>query len=348
MVSLVLWIGALSKVNLSWAYPCVALGFVLTVARGHLIFGEAVSLSKLLGSPRSSPARAPWPWLVRHSSCDLANSRWAANFAGRERPEPNEGAVLPSGCGTARKGIAIDRRHCPRAGDQHRHDARPLATDFGSVDPPGGCLLTDAFSQCFRAERRRGHAHVGNRRRARRDLDRPGHVVRVADGRALRGRGSAIGYHRSRAFDREQAPVIVGDDQQERFARSVLISYDSQVRVASSPRCDRSKERVAPARPTPRSARARTGEAPVAGGPAPSNSCSPSSGWVSSAVQDGAAQFADHRCAVFRRWYPRRQRISGSCNGLHLMPPRRYQHRRGGVGALVGLRPMPPCERGYA
>jgi drug/metabolite transporter (DMT)-like permease len=46
----VLWLGVLSRVELSQAYPFVGLGFVLTAAMGWLLLGETMSLSRLGGT----------------------------------------------------------------------------------------------------------------------------------------------------------------------------------------------------------------------------------------------------------------------------------------------------------
>ena len=48
-VSVVIWLFVLARVDLSTAYPCVALGVVITVASGHFILGETISPTKLAG-----------------------------------------------------------------------------------------------------------------------------------------------------------------------------------------------------------------------------------------------------------------------------------------------------------
>jgi len=48
-VGAVLWLGALSRTELSKAYPFVSLGFVLTALAGSLLFGEAVGLVRASG-----------------------------------------------------------------------------------------------------------------------------------------------------------------------------------------------------------------------------------------------------------------------------------------------------------
>lgn len=44
-----LWLGALSRTELSRAYPFVSLGFVLTAVAGHVLFGEEVGLMRAAG-----------------------------------------------------------------------------------------------------------------------------------------------------------------------------------------------------------------------------------------------------------------------------------------------------------
>jgi multidrug transporter EmrE-like cation transporter len=43
------WLLVLSKVDVSRAYPCVALGFALTVAAGHYLLDEPVSAARIVG-----------------------------------------------------------------------------------------------------------------------------------------------------------------------------------------------------------------------------------------------------------------------------------------------------------
>ena len=45
----VLWLGALAQIELSQAYPFVALGFVLTAVLGYLIFGDNLGPMRVLG-----------------------------------------------------------------------------------------------------------------------------------------------------------------------------------------------------------------------------------------------------------------------------------------------------------
>jgi multidrug transporter EmrE-like cation transporter len=47
--SAVVWLGVLSRVDVSRAYPCVALGFALTVIAAHFFLGEPISTWKLVG-----------------------------------------------------------------------------------------------------------------------------------------------------------------------------------------------------------------------------------------------------------------------------------------------------------
>jgi multidrug transporter EmrE-like cation transporter len=48
-LSAILWLLVLHRIPLSSAYPCIALGIVVTVAAGYLMFGEAISAQKALG-----------------------------------------------------------------------------------------------------------------------------------------------------------------------------------------------------------------------------------------------------------------------------------------------------------
>lgn len=48
-LSVGLWLNVLSKLNVSQAYPCVALGFVLTMLGGHFLFGEIINLARVAG-----------------------------------------------------------------------------------------------------------------------------------------------------------------------------------------------------------------------------------------------------------------------------------------------------------
>lgn len=48
-LSAVLWLFVLSKIPLSSAYPFVALGIVITVIAGRVLFGDPMPVAKLIG-----------------------------------------------------------------------------------------------------------------------------------------------------------------------------------------------------------------------------------------------------------------------------------------------------------
>src|SRR5690242_11861493 len=48
-LSAIVWLFVLARIPLSSAYPFVALGIVVTVVAGWLLFSEALSLAKLIG-----------------------------------------------------------------------------------------------------------------------------------------------------------------------------------------------------------------------------------------------------------------------------------------------------------
>ena len=48
-VGALVWLAALSRVPLSQAYPFVGLGFVITALAGWLVFGEVLSIYRLVG-----------------------------------------------------------------------------------------------------------------------------------------------------------------------------------------------------------------------------------------------------------------------------------------------------------
>jgi multidrug transporter EmrE-like cation transporter len=48
-LSLMCWLFVLAKVDVTLAYPCVALGIVITVLAGHFLLGEAVSALRVAG-----------------------------------------------------------------------------------------------------------------------------------------------------------------------------------------------------------------------------------------------------------------------------------------------------------
>lgn len=47
--SALVWLIVLSKVEVSVAYPFVALGFLLTALMGHFLFGEELTSSRIVG-----------------------------------------------------------------------------------------------------------------------------------------------------------------------------------------------------------------------------------------------------------------------------------------------------------
>lgn len=48
-ISIVLWMYVLSKVQVSYAYPFLSVGYVIVVAAAYLFFREPVTLLKMLG-----------------------------------------------------------------------------------------------------------------------------------------------------------------------------------------------------------------------------------------------------------------------------------------------------------
>jgi multidrug transporter EmrE-like cation transporter len=48
-VSVVVWIMALSRVEVSIAYPMLSIGYVVNAVAAYLLFGEAVSIQRLVG-----------------------------------------------------------------------------------------------------------------------------------------------------------------------------------------------------------------------------------------------------------------------------------------------------------
>ena len=46
----VIWLFVLARLDVSIAYPFVALGFILTMVLGCLVFGEVLTLRKILGT----------------------------------------------------------------------------------------------------------------------------------------------------------------------------------------------------------------------------------------------------------------------------------------------------------
>lgn len=49
VVALLVWIYVLKKVDVSYAYPFISIGFVFVVVMGNLIYNEPVSTTKMLG-----------------------------------------------------------------------------------------------------------------------------------------------------------------------------------------------------------------------------------------------------------------------------------------------------------
>jgi multidrug transporter EmrE-like cation transporter len=48
-ISVVVWIMALSRVEVSIAYPMLSIGYVVNAIAAYLLFGEAVGIQRLLG-----------------------------------------------------------------------------------------------------------------------------------------------------------------------------------------------------------------------------------------------------------------------------------------------------------
>lgn len=48
-VSVLVWLSVLSRVEVSQAYPAIALGIVVTALGGHFLFGEALSPARIAG-----------------------------------------------------------------------------------------------------------------------------------------------------------------------------------------------------------------------------------------------------------------------------------------------------------
>jgi multidrug transporter EmrE-like cation transporter len=48
-ISLILWLGALSRVPVSLAYPMLSIGYVINAFAAAVLFGEALSAPKLIG-----------------------------------------------------------------------------------------------------------------------------------------------------------------------------------------------------------------------------------------------------------------------------------------------------------
>jgi multidrug transporter EmrE-like cation transporter len=48
-ISVVVWIVALSRVEVSIAYPMLSIGYIVNAAAAYLLFGEAVSVQRMVG-----------------------------------------------------------------------------------------------------------------------------------------------------------------------------------------------------------------------------------------------------------------------------------------------------------
>jgi multidrug transporter EmrE-like cation transporter len=49
-LGMVFWLGVLSRIDVSQAYPFVGLGFILTMALGVLLLGESFSIQRAVGT----------------------------------------------------------------------------------------------------------------------------------------------------------------------------------------------------------------------------------------------------------------------------------------------------------
>ena len=48
-VSILLWMAVLSKVEVSYAYPFLSVGYIVAAIAGYMFFGESVSLTRIAG-----------------------------------------------------------------------------------------------------------------------------------------------------------------------------------------------------------------------------------------------------------------------------------------------------------
>lgn len=48
-ISIILWMVVLSKVEVSFAYPFLSVGYVITIISGYLLFNESLSVYKIIG-----------------------------------------------------------------------------------------------------------------------------------------------------------------------------------------------------------------------------------------------------------------------------------------------------------
>lgn len=49
VLSVIVWLLALSRVDVSYAYPMTSLGYIFTALLGFMLLGESLSLSRILG-----------------------------------------------------------------------------------------------------------------------------------------------------------------------------------------------------------------------------------------------------------------------------------------------------------
>lgn len=49
VISVVLWLLVLARVEVSFAYPMISLGYVLNAITAYYLFGESLSISRMLG-----------------------------------------------------------------------------------------------------------------------------------------------------------------------------------------------------------------------------------------------------------------------------------------------------------
>lgn len=49
VIALLVWVYVLKKVDVSYAYPFISVGFVFVIVMGHFIYNEPISAMKMLG-----------------------------------------------------------------------------------------------------------------------------------------------------------------------------------------------------------------------------------------------------------------------------------------------------------
>lgn len=49
VVSVIVWLMVLSRVEVSYAYPLLSVGYIVTAIAGYYLFGEALTLTRVLG-----------------------------------------------------------------------------------------------------------------------------------------------------------------------------------------------------------------------------------------------------------------------------------------------------------